>query len=327
MKNRRFAWSLLALALAAGCGDSDDTDYSKLPEAPKQAAYVGPKVSLRHRWTPGAYEIATEMDMDQTVTPGGRPSQRQKMSQEIHVRLDVDARGEAGTKDARLSYGSVVQKMTVGGQVLGYDSNGPAAQNAPQLAAVLEPLMGADIRITLDAEDRVSEVRGLNEVWDKVARTNPQLAGMAGQMKNEMGDEMIRQLLNGSAEMLPQEPVGTGDTWPATIPLNVPFVGKVNVEYECRLDDVEETADGQVAHIAFRGHLKEEGATTASVGPGRVTIKDVDFKQVGSMQFDIDTGMVAGTTMKQTGRISMIAQGTEAKVTQDMTMHQTLRKR
>ncbi len=327
MKPRRYAALLAALALAAGCGGSDETDYSKLPEAPEQEGYTGPKLSLCLRWTPGAYEMVTETGMELTVTPEGQAARRQKMTQEVEVRLDVGSPNEAGMKEARLSYESVDQKMTAGGRTFAFDSAGPAERNSAELAAALGPLLEADIRIVFDVEDRVAEVRGLNEVWDRVAGTNPGMAQMSAQMKDEMGDQMVRQLLNGSADLLPTGPVGPGDTWSATIPLNLPFVGRAGLEYECRLDDVEETAEGRVAHVAFRGRMREEGPTAASVGPNAVTITDVDFQQVGSLSFDIDMGMITGTSMKQTGRMSMTVQGTTATATQDMTVEQALRRR
>ena len=134
----------------------------------------GPKVKLEMKYRPGKYLMTTSQDMDQVIQIGAQ-TQKQKVSSLMVMEMEVDKPDANGTRKARITYKRIRQSMKMGATVQEFDSNDPATAVGP-LAAGFKPLIGAQITLILSAENKVTDIAGLDEIFDRQARANPQAA-------------------------------------------------------------------------------------------------------------------------------------------------------
>lgn len=263
-----------------------------LVQAASAAESGAPKVSLKQQYPAGSYVMTTTMSGDQSMSVDGQPQPAQEMKQTFVVTMDVGEPDPAGVRTMQMAFSHVKQDITVGPQVMSYDSQGPADKQDPNLSRAMGPVTKAKIAVKIGADGKVVGASGMDEMWDAMAKETPEMAGFARQMKGQMGDATIVDMVAKPSQMLPSGPVGPGDAWEPSIRINVPGIGELQVKQFCKLVSVEKTPAGSVAVIDYEGTAQSEKETTANMGVAGLKIRSAVFKQSGQMRFNVDTGMV-----------------------------------
>jgi hypothetical protein len=274
------------------------------------------KLLLRQWSSPGAYEMTVTSEAEQTVTVGKRVLPGQRTSQTMVLSLTVEKPDASGDRTIGIAYRRLQHRISEAGRVMAFDSDGPRQKQDPDLAAALGPLLKARVTVVLSGGGEVRSVRGLDELWDEMIRKDPASAALLEQMKQQMGNGMIRSLLEKDRKMLPSGPVGVGDVWEVGSIQSMPFVGAVDGTQQCTFKAIEKTAAGKLAVIEYQGRVKRTEKSVARFGARSVTVHQVDLLRTGEIRFDADAGMVTSKMFQQDGRIEMSGEDARGLVTQ-----------
>ena len=281
--------------------------------AASAAEGTGDKVLLKQKFTPGVWLMTTSMKLDQAVTIDGTPQPARQLVQTFVWSLDIGQPDKDGVKTIQIALKQAKQSVARGAETASYDSTGPAEKQEPQFARSLGPVLKAKIKATVGADGKVASVTGLNEIWDALAKDTPDAATFATQMKAQMGDSNIKDLLGKPAEMLPEKAVGVGDEWPPTLKFVMPAGAESEVKQTCKLQEVQTATAGKVAVIQYEGSGKITKETSVPMGPVTGKIQNMLSVQKGTVKFNVDLGLVDSLAVTQEGTTTFTVPGPEGK--------------
>ena len=290
MRTAKLTWTVVALALAAGV----------LPGCRKSPKYKGPPITLKLRYPSGSYLMTMVQDTKQRIS-AERRKQTQIQTQTMVMGLKIAEPDASGDRNATLTFRRIRMSGPGG---MSYDSDNSAGAD-PQLAQVLGAMMKVEITMKIGPDSRIRDVSGFEKMWDAIPADNPVTRAMREQFKKQLGDAMVRELMEKTQDMFPARAVKPRDEWQATVSANVPIVGKLRIKYDLELEDVEQTPSGKIAIINFKGKVDSAGGGTIAMGPVSVRIKSMDMDQEGVMRFNTDTGMMVSQKIEQNGAIEM----------------------
>ena len=305
MTSRRSALAVLAILLSivqVQCSDKD----APIRDEPESNGSE-PRTALVVKYETGKYEMINVQDM---VTKGTvRVDDRtqnvestQKVTQWINLNVSPYTAGKA-TMTMKFSR---IRQETKGGPMSGVvDSNNPRSMSGNPAAKAFGALTEATITMKCDEKGNISDVSGMNEVWDRMARSEPGFRQMAAQFKQTLGDKAMGQLLNKSKDFMPAGPVGVGAVWYAQFALPIPMLGDTGCEAKCKLVELKKGADGQTAIIDMKARGTSKGKKATQIGPGSMTINSMKINMSGRMEMDVESGMMAKQTMTMDGEISL----------------------
>lgn len=115
-----------------------------------------------------------------------------------------------GTTQVRLTYGAMSNNSHM--KLNGKD------QALPDTGAAGKALVGQSIEMKLSPQGKVSDVRGLDNIWKKsfegIKGMTPQMQQqMQSGMKQMFGDTFIKSLMQQSGMAFPENPVRLGQSW------------------------------------------------------------------------------------------------------------------
>jgi hypothetical protein len=289
----------------------------------------GEKIVFKRLYSPGKYLMTQTMTMNQTVATG-QMQQEQQIAQTVVVGMDVAQPDKDGNVKMVITFRQIKSKTTAGAQTITFDSDLPADKQTSPLAKVFGPMLKLKIEVELGPDGKVRKLTGFEKMWDEIAKSDPAMAPMMGELKKQFGDQMARDLVTKSFEMLPTKAVGAGDSWKTDMPLNVPFLGEIKAGYDCKVAAIEKTRDGKVVVVDMTGSLVKDTPTPTTMGQAVLTTKKVVMKQSGQMRINVDTGVPVAQTLRQQGEMLMSMQGPDGtamdmEIKQDMQMQATVK--
>jgi len=286
-------------------------------------SFADAQETLKLKYPPGTYVTTMKMDMDASTTLDDQDMPGQKSSMTMVMEMTYGKPDADGKQEIAIKYTKVKQSTTAGGKEMAYDSEGPADKQDSNLAGMFKPMLDAKIVAVLDAQGKVESVKGLDSMFDDMAKSNPASAGMTGEMKKSMGDESIKQMFDMPRKLLPDKPVSEGDKYDAKVDITVPFLGKLAIAYEGKIESIKDN----VATISLTGKGGNDKPTTTQMGPAKMDINKMKIDQTMQQKFDIKKGMATQQDTTQTMSMEMgMKVGEESKtmkITQKMTMTTT----
>ena len=225
-------------------------------------------VEIKPRWQVGK-KISQSTQMDQTSTMAFGD---QKMEQKIGVTMDtsmsIRAHENGKGKRATVRYDRIAMDMNMMGQAMKYDSAkaGDASADPLGLGKSLGIVVGKEIKIVLDEKDEVVDVENLDAMLKDMAAANP-MAGMLGQIFSK--DAMKNLVRQGTLYGAPGKPVKAGDSWPFTLSMPMPPLGKVSMDGTYTMKGQGDRGGAKCAELAMVGKLAiETAAAGASADAG-----------------------------------------------------------
>lgn len=250
------------------------------------------EVTLAWRFEPGDVWVYRQTMTSRTTTPRGEATQTQimRMRQEV---LEVEP---DGTADVRTTFLSMRTEMDgpQGRQV--YDSEDPDEAAAPGTQVPMG-LVGVSLDMTVAPDGRVQSVHGVDEFMDRIlgslGEMSPEEASQARAMMDDMfgEDEMLSQLQQAMA-IVPDGPVGPGDTWSGTFEMQLPFA-TMRSEYTYELEAVVDREGRRVALIDVTGTMSAVDMDANSPMAGMMSLGPSDM--TGTLEFDVDRGIILDT--------------------------------
>jgi hypothetical protein len=310
-RHKFILFCLLAAALVVGCSGRSSAEPDKPEKPPKRpSTYSGPAVVLEPGYVAGHYRVSTRQHQQQEIKLGTR-EQTQETELLMIQRATVSKPDAAGNQTLTLTYTRIRQTQSMGAGSLQYDSEGPAESNNPLLTKIFQPMLGAELTVTVGPDGHIQKVKGMDAIWDKVsAALGPQAQAGVDSLKKQMGNETISQMMEMGRRLLPQKPVQPGDLWEATTRLKAPMIGQLTTTAHSRLQDIEQTPAGRIAVIESLGQASSEGGSR-SVGQVDVRVHELNLDQHMMIRFNVDSGMVTSQELEQSGPISMTMTGPE----------------
>lgn len=207
MKHPR-TWKLsIGLLLAIGilgCGEGPQPAGEDLPPEPTQTSE---KVSLKLNLKQGERrKMAMAIDSRITASAGGR-RQDIEVSIGFGVTFDVEDVDANGVQTLKVTYDRVQVRISGGPQTIRYDSAAGGPDNpATRMYAAM---VGASLVTRITPEGETLEVRGLDELAERLAANAP--PGTADQIRKQA--QGMTGMFDQMKAVYPGKPVGIGDSW------------------------------------------------------------------------------------------------------------------
>lgn len=272
------------------------------------SAFAQEKTEIKALPEPGTYVVETNMDMDMTTTMGGNAMQSIPSRNRIVtvMEMDVAPADAEGRRVYKTTYKRFAMTTDSQGMSMAYDSADPTKRSHPA-SNVLQNMIDQEVELTVSAEGELTDITGLEEMFEKMAQDTPELAASTDQMKQQMGEQMHNQLLVGS-QMLPAEPVAKGETWELTTKQSMAMLGEMDINYKMTLRDIV----GGVAIVDFEGTTDSAGGEDGPV-PG-AEMKRFKTQHTGSLRQDIETGITSELSINQDIDMLMSAGGNDMAI-------------
>lgn len=276
------------------------------------------KVTLTSKFPPGVYTTTMNQTMNVKMAMPGGQAMDQKQTMMMVSQINAGAMGPEGQK-IEMEFKRIKQSTQMGPMNMGYDSADPNQAESP-MAAIFKALLDAKISFTMTADGKVKDVTGLDKMIDDMVKQNPAMAPMAKNMKEQMGDNMVRQMVGMGNQMLPDKPVGPGDTWTTKATQNLGMIGEMTISNNCKMTALEDSPKGKIAVIEFTGKATTAEGKAAPM-PG-AKIDKLNMDMTGTSRFNATTGLLVSTNTNIKATMSMTVGGGEDQpgMTMDMTM-------
>jgi hypothetical protein len=208
-----------------------------------------------HKAGQGCYvQLDQNIQFSQSMVGGS--SEMPPMKGQFHRLYGLMRKVEsADSKGLKLSFkfDRVNQNFKMGFMSAAFDSDDPENEDAsPQLAAPIKEIVGQSIKVHFDDKGKVTSFSGMDAIGEKIEalQANP----FAMQIRQEMTDARGKIIWGDSLYVLyPWKKVGVGEKWNRSLTIDLPRIGKITTDYECRLDSIKEEGGRKVAVISFKG--------------------------------------------------------------------------
>ena len=190
---------------------------------------------------------------------------------------------------------------------------------------VYPPLMNADVLVTLDADDTVVEVAGLDKLWAGLAgkaQTAEQKSAL-GETRLALGDKAVEIGLRRLESLMPKGPIGVGDAWKTGVRLELPTIGELRARYDCRLVSVEKDAGGDLAVIEANGVYNLSEEKTVEVQGGKLVVRVLNLQEQATLKVNLATGVVVSD--ESTRSVTLQATATGGGQQRDVTVRSSAR--
>ena len=166
-----------------------------------------------------------ELDLTQSVM-----NQEMNISQTMGMgyKFEVQEVGSDGIAACKVTYTSVQMTMAMGGTKVEYDSAKPSA-NPPAAVKPMAALLGQSFTLRVSPTGRVTEVRGIEALYEKVIKEaevpdESLRPMMEQQFKEQFGAEAIKESMEQAiGAYFPESAVDIGDTWSRQTAVTRPY--------------------------------------------------------------------------------------------------------
>jgi len=293
----------VALGVLASCGKGPETKGPGSAAAPEKPE----KIDLRLRLEPGkTYKL--RMDSDQKlIQTRGDSRQESPQTMGSGLSLLVKEVRDDGAAVVQVTYDSLRLKQQGPTGNVDYDSSSPAPAESPHpMAKGFAVLVGQGFSVDLTPKGEVARVDGADQLAARMAENIevpvPMLRPvMEQQIKQQFGDQAMKEMVEQMVGFRPDEPVAIGGSWSKRIAVTRGFAAILNSTWT-----LKSHKDG-VAVV--------EVASTVEPNPDAAAL-DMGFAKLGytlrgtqngSLELDESTGWVVRSTVNQSlsGELTM----------------------
>jgi hypothetical protein len=201
-----------------------------------------------------------------------------------------------------------------------YDSSDPAADaNANPMSQAFSAMVGESFTMIITPEGEVRKIEGMDRIFDKLTG-GPQ---MIEAMKQNMGDEAMRGMMEKSFKAWTANDVNPGDTWNVQLDQPLPMLGTMKSDSTMTLKEVSTAGGKRIARIGttIKMTLDSTGADKEGLPPG-MEMSMTGGSGEGESFFDLDRGQIEKmqVVMQMPMEIKMnVPNGEAMTMKQDMT--------
>lgn len=213
---------------------------------------------------PGEAYVEFTSETKQTMAgPDGKPMEVESKS--IYgLMMRMAAKGDAIETSATLDrlLGSVLFRNEPGSEGVRsvYDTDDPESEDAsPDHKAAFAAILNLPLKITLDAQGTATGAGGAEAIRQKLLSLGEQNFVAKSLADEDFADAQVMSTFGETPlVLLPLREAKVGETWKKTQRVDYPHVGRGIVSYECTLDRIESSGDGDIAIIGFKGTIAKD---------------------------------------------------------------------
>ncbi|KPJ56454.1 MAG: hypothetical protein AMS16_02410 [Planctomycetes bacterium DG_58] len=271
---------------------------------------VAEKVLLRARYKQGEKYLTvmvSKQEIDQTFgTQRQKIKQTMKMEMAMQV-LSVDAEG---TADIKVTYRRMAIKQESPFGTLDYDSADPDKKDLshPSVAGY-KALVGNWVIMTMSSRGEVKGIRGTERIKKSILDTipeGPEREVAAKQLDRIMSADRFSQQMSGFSMVLPENPVGVGDTWKHDQKMNLGFANVlVRMDFKARRITTDTVDVERTATIESTGQADAGAPMTFTVADGS--------KQSGTTKVNRTNAALTSSELSQTMNVTIQVRGRTIK--------------
>ena len=272
--------ALLLVILFTGCSQQGS-----------QAAGSDEKVTLQLNPEAGqTFKLVQKMDQDISTKIMGM-SQDMKQEMEFFLKYDVVAPSEESV-EMKITYARIKYKIesAMFGVMTDYDSDDPDGGGGNPMSKVMTEsfsgLIGKSITAVMDRKGKITEIKGLDDLYDDID----------GELPPNLNAEGLEKTMQGMIAIFPDVQVGVGDTWGSQNDLSGQFPLIMTTTYKV------ENIDANTVYLNVEGEIETTDDAVDPDSGGKITMEG---SQEGIMEVDRATGMVlkADYTQEITGEV------------------------
>ncbi|MGE5557489.1 MAG: DUF6263 family protein [Bacillota bacterium] len=193
-----------------------------------------------------------------------------------------------GAYTVKTTYAAIKYKQDSPLGIIEYDSS-VSQKDLPLAMRGLAALVGQSLTIKMTPRGKILNIQGLDTIFNRMAETlGTDVDGSATveNLQEEYGEEALQEMLENSMGFYPENPVGTGESWPSR--------GVVDKGFPMIIDSiftVKERRDGTVYLGAVSTITPNPDAPSVRMGPLSFEYK-LAGKQEGTLEVDESTGLI-----------------------------------
>ncbi|GMV92047.1 MAG: hypothetical protein AMXMBFR82_18250 [Candidatus Hydrogenedentota bacterium] len=254
------------------------------------------KHTLRLNLEPGQ-EFQQRMAMTQTIDQvmnGITITMNQDMT--LDYAYKVTDRDADDVATVECTYQRIASKVSTQGMAVSYDS----ANTDTPVSAEFRPMaamVGKSFTMRISPLGTVESTEGLSEILDAVvaemSMEGPAREQVIANMKNQFGEEAMKDLIEQAMAIYPSEPVAVGDTWKKT--LDIRQVVPMQLDNTWVLKEV----NNDTATLEVTSLIAPPGDDTKVDMMGMELDVRLEGAQSGTSTIDRKTGWVVSSTVNQ----------------------------
>jgi Family of unknown function (DUF6263) len=218
----------------------------------------------------------------------------------------------------------VKMDINIGGNAIQYDSTKPADANP--LSDFFKALVGAEFKLTISPDMKVTKIEGREDFIKKLQQANPQMEPL---LKQILSDDALKQMSDPAFGVVPGKPVKKGDTWERKSTLNMGPIGTYDTTYKYT-DEGRDEKDKNLVKIKVDTTLKYVPPSPGAAPglPFRIASAKLETKEAtGTILFDTAKHRVASSnlSLKLDGTLSIDVSGMQSDVKLSQTQTTTVK--
>lgn len=255
------------------------------------------KVELRFRLEEGeSYKLRVTIEQEIVRWIEG---EEQEIIQTIGIgqTFDVKKVDADGTATIEVTFGPMAMKMEGPQGTFEYDSEDPPDE-VPLPGKALGAMVGQGFTMKITPEGRVTDLKGADKMFEAMLESldlpeGPIKDSIVESLKDQFGEEALKEMMENMTALLPDKPVGIGDSWSHTIVLTKGFPSIMENTWT-----LTDRKDG-VATIKVKSTIKSNpDAPPMKMGPMTMKYK-LKGSQKGTVKLDEATGWFVEGEIKQ----------------------------
>jgi hypothetical protein len=275
-------------------------------------ARAADSVMVRPKHTPGEKcYLEVDQQITQKITGGQAPGGG--MTFKVHrlygLMLTVDKATPDNTQ-LTMTFDRVSQKIDGGAMMnASFDSDDPDnEESAKELGEALSPMLGLPLKFQLDKDNHFTSATGMKEIkafMSSKAGNNMFLR----QLGQELTDERAKMMYGENRYVLyANKEVKVGDHWKRQLTDNIPRIGKVVSEYDCKLDRITEEEGRKVAVVSFESTTKSADRPAGETQSAEPQLS-MNGTYSGTGTFDIEKGVITKSVSEGNAKLKSVPSG------------------
>lgn len=271
------------------------------------------QTTLRWRFEAGQEHVYRMSIVSETDMPGGQGT---VVSEQVQtLRWEVIDVSDAGDATVRMTTERVQMKMSSPMANLDVDSASQEPSTDP-MAKVLTAMVGTSYTVVFGPGGEVKDVQGIDEMRAAIRGTlPPETATMLDQLLDStLSDESIRSMIQQGFQPFPEGSVGPGDSWEVSATMSLPMMGTMTTSMTLTFDHIERRNGSSIAVIHSIGTIatspdQQAAGPDASMTSLAAMMEMGDAETIGTMEWDIDRGLLLKNTTSTTMEMTMSMSG------------------
>jgi hypothetical protein len=252
-------------------------------------------VELKLKWPVGSQMVQSieSKQTSETIVPRAPAPVKQEINFGQKFSLKVLREMADGGHELELEFLGMRLSVTAANQrQLEFDSSDKSSATNPA-AAAFQTLVGAKLRLFMDASNEVWKVEGAEDLANRLSGGKDPL----GVMRSLFNEDYFKQQVMSQNKALPGKPVQPGDTWPVQQEMTLGELGAMTMDFTYTFKSWERRNEHNCARLEYEGTMSGKlGLGTKGTG---VKMSFENSKCSGESFFDLESGRFVDGTMNQ----------------------------